>query len=127
MSKDIFLHQTIGDLSAAGLLEAAAVPPVAAGQDDPGGAAPLGPIQRWFTQEMTGDLNHFTMSVLAGLDAGVDAGALARAVDAVVARHPALRARFSRDGGQWLQEPSKRRWTKRRSRRVPGSISRLAR
>jgi amino acid adenylation domain-containing protein/non-ribosomal peptide synthase protein (TIGR01720 family) len=102
--KDIFVHQTIAELAAAGVLELAASPPAAAGQDEPAGPAPLGPIQRWFTQTMTGDLNRFTMSVLAGLGADADAGALARALDAVVAHHHALRMRFRRDAGQWTQD-----------------------
>jgi non-ribosomal peptide synthase protein (TIGR01720 family) len=106
-SKDIFLHQTIGELAAAGVLDHAG--PGTGARDGveeeaAAGPAPLGPIQRWFTQTATGDLSHFTMSVLAELDAGVKADALARAVDAVVAHHDALRMRFSAEAGQWAQD-----------------------
>ncbi|MDG6106862.1 amino acid adenylation domain-containing protein [Dactylosporangium aurantiacum] len=41
----------------------------------------------------------------AWLDGAVDTVALARAVDAVVARHPALRTTFTADGGHALVEP----------------------
>jgi amino acid adenylation domain-containing protein/non-ribosomal peptide synthase protein (TIGR01720 family) len=101
-SKDIFLHQTIAGLSAAGVLDQATAPPGLAAEE--GGPAPLGPIQRWFTQTMTGNLNHFAMSVLAGLDERVDAGALALAVGAVVAHHDALRTRFRDRAGSWAQD-----------------------
>ncbi|HEY4461127.1 MAG TPA: amino acid adenylation domain-containing protein, partial [Streptosporangiaceae bacterium] len=100
-SKDIFLHQTIGELSAAGLLEQAALP---SGADEEAGPAPLGPIQRWFTQTAIGHLGHFTMSVFGELDDQADADALARSVDAVVARHDALRMRLVRRDGQWQQD-----------------------
>jgi amino acid adenylation domain-containing protein/non-ribosomal peptide synthase protein (TIGR01720 family) len=50
------------------------------------------------------DLNHFTMSVLAGLDPAADLDVLAAAVAAVVTRHDALRMRFTRASGQWAQD-----------------------
>ncbi|HEY4464979.1 MAG TPA: amino acid adenylation domain-containing protein, partial [Streptosporangiaceae bacterium] len=102
-SKDIFLHQTIGELAAAGVLDQAGGPSGPVGPDEAGPAL-LGPIQRWFTQTADGHLDHFTMSVLAELDDAVDGDVLARSVDAVVAQHDALRMRFRRHDGDWQQD-----------------------
>ncbi len=108
-SKDIFVYQTIGELSAAGRLTPAQAPPGAA--PDVPGPAPLGPIQRWFTQAAdggeAGDISRFTMSVLVDLDDAVDGEILGRALAAVIDRHEALRMRFTRSAdGQWAQEPA---------------------
>ncbi|MDX3187039.1 non-ribosomal peptide synthase/polyketide synthase [Streptomyces sp. MN03-5084-2B] len=96
-SRDVFRHQSIAELALVAGAEAAAEPE--AGFT---GAAPLTPIQRWFFA--TGHHDHFTMSTLAELDPDVDVPALETAVGAVLARHDALRTRFTRSGDGWRQE-----------------------
>jgi amino acid adenylation domain-containing protein/non-ribosomal peptide synthase protein (TIGR01720 family) len=98
-SRDIFLHQTIGDLAAAlGTASTASVQrPLIEGP------APLTPIQHWFFATH-GPLRHFTMSMLVEVTRDVEVPALAAAVDAVVAEHDALHTRFFRDEGDWRQE-----------------------
>ncbi|MGA9312752.1 MAG: amino acid adenylation domain-containing protein, partial [Pseudonocardiaceae bacterium] len=97
-SKDIFLHQTIAALAPlVGALDA----PVE--QLLPVGPAPLTPVQRWFFSTY-GALRHFTMSMLVELAEELDENALRTAVEAVVARHDALRLRFEQVDGQWWQQ-----------------------
>jgi amino acid adenylation domain-containing protein/non-ribosomal peptide synthase protein (TIGR01720 family) len=96
-SRDIFVHQTIAELALVVRTDA----PVVVEQIT--GPVGLTPIQHWFF-ETYGPQNHFTMSMLLELPADVDRSALAAAVDAVVARHDALRSRFTRVDGQWQQE-----------------------
>ncbi|MEU3648454.1 non-ribosomal peptide synthase/polyketide synthase [Lentzea sp. NPDC034063] len=99
-SKDIFRHQTVAELAVVvgtGVAEPA----------DPDlilGPAPLTPIQRWLLETEHDDPRHFTMSTLAELPPDLDDEALSRALDAVVAHHDALRARFTQVDGQWQQE-----------------------
>jgi amino acid adenylation domain-containing protein/non-ribosomal peptide synthase protein (TIGR01720 family) len=100
-SKDIFLHQTIAALAPlVGALDTAASqpPPLE-------GPAPLAPVQRWFFSTY-GALPHFTMSMLVELAGDLDENALHAAVDAVVARHDALRLRFEQVDGRWCQQAS---------------------
>ncbi|WP_206795720.1 non-ribosomal peptide synthase/polyketide synthase [Amycolatopsis sp. MtRt-6] len=96
-SRDVFRHQTIAELALVAAADAAAEPE--AGFT---GTAPLTPIQRWFFE--TGHHDHFTMSTLAELDPDVDVPALETAVGAVLARHDALRTRFTRTDSGWRQE-----------------------
>ncbi|HWG97931.1 MAG TPA: amino acid adenylation domain-containing protein, partial [Pilimelia sp.] len=101
-AKDLFLHQTVGELAAAlpaGPADAPAEQPVIEGP------APLTPIQHWYF-DTYGPLRHFTMSLHVELAADTDLDALATALDAVVAHHEALRTRFHRAGGGWRQEPA---------------------
>ncbi|WP_103352222.1 non-ribosomal peptide synthetase [Amycolatopsis sp. CA-128772] len=96
-SRDVFRHQSIAELALVAGAEAAAEP-----ETGFTGAAPLTPIQRWFFA--TGHHDHFTMSTLAELDPDVDVPALETALAAVLARHDALRTRFTRVGDGWRQE-----------------------
>ncbi|MDS0140063.1 MULTISPECIES: non-ribosomal peptide synthase/polyketide synthase [unclassified Amycolatopsis] len=91
-SRDVFRHQSIAEL--------ALVAGTGSGAPEAGftGAAPLTPIQRWFFE--TGRHDHFTMSTLAELDPDVSVPALETALGAVLARHDALRTRFTGDGRQ---------------------------
>ncbi|HEY0640037.1 MAG TPA: amino acid adenylation domain-containing protein [Pseudonocardiaceae bacterium] len=73
----------------------------------PAGPAPLTPIQHWLLAAgaaATPDPNHYAMSMVVELAADVDEDALRGAVDALVARHDALRLRFTRDDGRWRQD-----------------------
>jgi amino acid adenylation domain-containing protein/non-ribosomal peptide synthase protein (TIGR01720 family) len=100
-SKDIFLYQTIAEL-AAGI---GAQPASSQMEQEAAGPGPLTPIQHWFLGIGNDERRHFTMSVLAELTDDLDSDALVAAVDAVVAHHDALRMRFARLEGQWLQDP----------------------
>ncbi|WP_112267764.1 non-ribosomal peptide synthase/polyketide synthase [Lentzea terrae] len=100
-SKDIFRHQTIAELAV--VVQAG----TAADSADPDliiGPAPLTPIQRWLLETEHDDPHHFTMSTLAELTPDLDEEVLSAALDAVVAHHDALRARFTELDGQWQQE-----------------------
>uniref|UniRef100_UPI0023DD4643 condensation domain-containing protein n=1 Tax=Nonomuraea lactucae TaxID=2249762 RepID=UPI0023DD4643 len=65
----------------------------------------LTPIQHWFVGQDIADRDHWNWSGMFELAPGADASALARAVDAVVAHHDALRIRFAYDPAQraWVQ------------------------
>ncbi|MGH3875074.1 MAG: amino acid adenylation domain-containing protein, partial [Pseudonocardiaceae bacterium] len=97
-SKDIFTHQTIAALAPVVTTVDTAVeqPPVQ-------GPAPLTPIQHWFFTRY-GALWHFTMSLQLEPAEDLDGNALQIAVEAVVARHDALRLRFTHVDGQWWQQ-----------------------
>ncbi|MBL1100668.1 non-ribosomal peptide synthase/polyketide synthase [Streptomyces coffeae] len=99
-SRDIFLHQTVADLAAA--VAERTAPDTAAERPDDTGPAPLTPIQHWFFATH-GPLRHFTMSMVADLPHDLDETALAAALEAVAAHHPALRTRFAADGDGWRQ------------------------
>ncbi|MEU5261652.1 non-ribosomal peptide synthase/polyketide synthase [Amycolatopsis sp. NPDC021455] len=96
-SRDVFRHQNIAELALVTGVEAPAE-----AESGFAGAAPLTPIQRWFFETGAGD--HFTMSTLAELDPEVELPALETALAAVLARHDALRTRFTRTGDGWRQE-----------------------
>ncbi|WP_254897273.1 non-ribosomal peptide synthetase [Amycolatopsis sp. Hca4] len=91
-SRDVFRHQSIAELALV------AAEPSAEPEAAFTGSAPLTPIQRWFFE--TGGHDHFTMSTLAELDGCVSIPALETALGAVLARHDALRTRFTGDGRQ---------------------------
>ncbi|WP_290059537.1 non-ribosomal peptide synthase/polyketide synthase [Amycolatopsis solani] len=99
-SKDLFRHQTIAELARVVTAGAPVVPAAA----DPGGPAPLGPIQSWLVEHLP-EPWRLTMSVHVVLSS-VDVPALASALRRVAERHDALRMRFSRTDGGWTQEPA---------------------
>ncbi|WP_243762466.1 non-ribosomal peptide synthetase [Streptomyces sp. Tu 3180] len=101
-SRDVFRHQTVADLAAAASARTAAVP--APRRPREGGPAPLTPVQEWFFAAH-GPLRHFSMSMLLDLPRDLDEPALERALEALVAHHPALRTRFLRSGDTWRQHP----------------------
>ncbi|SES14724.1 non-ribosomal peptide synthase domain TIGR01720/amino acid adenylation domain-containing protein [Lentzea xinjiangensis] len=98
-SKDVFLHPTVAELAATATAVTDCAPDAPAA-----GPAPLTPIQEWFFDTAPVSPHHFTMSTHVELAPGLDERALATAVDAVVAHHDALRARFTRDGDRWVQD-----------------------
>src|SRR5204862_4957654 len=68
------------------------------------GPVPLTPIQHWFFETQSVQLEHFNQSMTIELAEDVDAGMLERAMDAVVAHHEALRMRFGVVDGSWMQD-----------------------
>ncbi|MFQ6142325.1 non-ribosomal peptide synthase/polyketide synthase [Streptomyces seoulensis] len=101
-SQDVFRHQTVADLAAAASGRSAALPAPRRPRHDEG-PAPLTPVQEWFLA--THGPRRLSMSMLLDLPADLDDRALERALEAVVTRHPALRARFTRTEDGWRQEP----------------------
>ncbi|PSL53321.1 non-ribosomal peptide synthase protein (TIGR01720 family)/amino acid adenylation domain-containing protein [Saccharothrix carnea] len=94
-AKDVFTHQTVGELATVVGTRA----PAESARPVITGPAPLTPIQRWFFGTRPDGPHDLTMSVLLELAEDVDVTALARAVDTVVVHHDSLRLRF-RDGRQ---------------------------
>ncbi|MEV0691702.1 non-ribosomal peptide synthase/polyketide synthase [Streptomyces sp. NPDC050388] len=102
-SRDVFRHQTVADLAAAAASPRTAdVPAPRRPREE--GPAPLTPVQEWFFATH-GPLRHFSMSMLLDLPHDLDERALERALEALVAHHPALRTRFARSGDTWRQHP----------------------
>ncbi|MFD7192945.1 amino acid adenylation domain-containing protein, partial [Streptomyces sp. NPDC059914] len=100
-SRLLFLNQSVAALAA---VTAPAEELSAPAEAQVAGRVPLTPIQRWFLDEHTVDPDHYAMSVHLRLAPGTDAALLARALDAVVAHHDALRLRYLRQDGDWVQE-----------------------
>ncbi|WP_330277064.1 amino acid adenylation domain-containing protein [Lentzea sp. NBC_00516] len=98
-SRELFLHQTLGELAAV----AQSVERGGPGDEPVVGEVPLTPVQLEFLTSGQVAPHHFTQSFLAELVEDVDEQALRRALDAVTAHHDALRARFVHEGGRWRQ------------------------
>ncbi len=66
------------------------------------------PIQRWFFAQDFAEAHHWNQSVLLTTRETLEPVALAQALAAVVAHHPALTLRFSRGaaGGSWQAQPA---------------------
>ncbi|MCO6734737.1 condensation domain-containing protein, partial [Streptomyces sp. EL9] len=69
------------------------------------GRVELTPVQRWFFDGHTTDPDRYAMSVHVALAPDTDPAVLARALEAIVDHHDALRMRYAPDGeGGWAQE-----------------------
>ncbi|MFJ7181787.1 amino acid adenylation domain-containing protein, partial [Streptomyces massasporeus] len=101
-SRLLFLHQTIASLATT--ITTSDVRPAATAPAQVSGRVGLTPIQSWFLDEHTVDPDHYAMSAHLELAPGTDATLLEGALGAVVAHHDALRMRYARDGGTWIQE-----------------------
>jgi amino acid adenylation domain-containing protein/FkbM family methyltransferase/non-ribosomal peptide synthase protein (TIGR01720 family) len=100
-----FRHQTIAEL-------AAAATRVVSGEGTPAPEdlepIPLTPIQRWWLQQAHPE-SPYNQSVLLAANEPIDPARLARAVDAVLTCHDALRLRIRRDeSGQWVQHVARK-------------------
>ncbi|RII13416.1 Linear gramicidin synthase subunit D [Streptomyces sp. YIM 130001] len=103
--REIYRHPVLADLAAH--LDAGTTPPAdAVSAPTPGAPAaaarggdvsPLAPVQSWFFRHIKTDLHQWNQSVLLELNAPVDPTVLRLALQAVVAAHPALSARFTAD------------------------------
>ncbi|SEQ87628.1 non-ribosomal peptide synthetase [Microlunatus flavus] len=96
-ARQLFEHQTVAELAAvAGAAQSDVERTPATGEQ------PLLPMQRWFFDQNLTQPQHWTQSVLLDPRRPVDVAALGRALDAVVARHDALRLAFRSDeAGRW--------------------------
>ncbi|GCD40788.1 non-ribosomal peptide synthetase [Streptomyces paromomycinus] len=91
-ARDLFRHQTLAGLAA---VAKEATGPTAE-QGLVLGEAGLAPIQHWFFEQQLADAHHYNQAVLVDVTAGaLDLDLLARARDAVVRHHDALRNRFT--------------------------------
>lgn len=103
-ARQIFDHPTVAEL--ARLAEAAETrPPANAGAVRTHSEAQLTPIQRWFMDQGLANPHHFNQSAFLEVPAGTPRDAVQQALDALLARHGALRLRIntSPDGTPALQ------------------------
>jgi amino acid adenylation domain-containing protein len=97
--QQLFQHRTIAELAHAA--PTAALDPV--GDAPPAGPVPPTPIQRWFLAQDLADPAHWNQAIALTASSPLDPARLARAVEAVVAHHEALRLRVERADGAWRQ------------------------
>jgi non-ribosomal peptide synthase protein (TIGR01720 family) len=95
----MFAHATVAELAAV----AGTAPVVVAEQGIVTGPAPLTPIQAAFFEQELPDAHHWNQAFLFRAGERIDAEILTRAVDALLAHHDALRARFVRTAEGWTQ------------------------
>jgi amino acid adenylation domain-containing protein len=97
---DLFSHQTIAALAVVATPTGAPVPATAA----PRQSRPLTAIEQWFFAHTTADPHHFNQSTVLETPSDLDPDRLAAALNAMLARHDALRSRYLRtdsEGWQW--------------------------
>ncbi|MFI5177454.1 MAG: amino acid adenylation domain-containing protein, partial [Vicinamibacterales bacterium] len=95
-TKQLFEHQTVAGLAAVATRRKVQ----GSGGETITGPVPLLPIQRWFFEQELADAHHSTQSALL-IVRGVPAAIVQDAVFALLARHDALRSRFTRTPGGW--------------------------
>jgi amino acid adenylation domain-containing protein/non-ribosomal peptide synthase protein (TIGR01720 family) len=61
------------------------------------------PIQAWFFAEDMPEIHHFNQALMLSAREALDLQALELALEHLMQHHDALRLRFSREGGRWLQ------------------------
>jgi amino acid adenylation domain-containing protein/non-ribosomal peptide synthase protein (TIGR01720 family) len=98
--RQLFQHQTVAELAAV----ANAAPAVRAEQGPVSGPVPLTPIQRWFLDADPVDPRHFNQAVLFETARRLDPAPLGAALARLAVHHDALRLRFRREAGGWVQE-----------------------
>ena len=98
--KLMFEHQTVAELASA----AGSATVVHADQGIVAGTVPLTPIQHWFFEQKLVDAHHWNQALTLEVRGGLDTVALARAMAGVVRHHDALRMRYVRKDGRWVQE-----------------------
>lgn len=98
--KDVFRHQTIRALAAVLAHREAQAPAI----EEESGRLALTPLQRMFFDLQPPSPHHFNQALLLRLAVDVTVEHLEAALYAILHCHPALRSRFSRDGGGWHQE-----------------------
>ncbi len=71
---------------------------------DTAGPVPLLPIQQWFFRSIRTEPQHWNLSYFFEIDSAIETQQLERAIQALVKRHAALRARFSHSDSGWMAE-----------------------
>jgi amino acid adenylation domain-containing protein/non-ribosomal peptide synthase protein (TIGR01720 family) len=100
-ARQLFQHQTIAQLAR---VVTPAPPRPAAPREHITGAIPLTPMQRWFFRQGFPDPHHWNQDILLEVRQPLDMQVLARALEQLVAHHPALRLRFQQTPEGWVQE-----------------------
>ncbi|WP_296268632.1 non-ribosomal peptide synthase/polyketide synthase [Pseudomonas sp. UBA6562] len=96
--RDLFQHQTIQTLAAV-VTQGTGAAQVEQGARQGGSA--LTPIQHWFFDSDVPAPQHWNQAVLLHARQTLDAEALQRALNALVAHHDTLRLRFTETAGRW--------------------------
>jgi amino acid adenylation domain-containing protein/non-ribosomal peptide synthase protein (TIGR01720 family) len=88
--RDVHRHPTVAELAE-----------VVAAKEN--GSFALTPVQKWFFDHDHAEPWHHNMALLLDVTSDADAGAMTRALNAMVRHHEALRLTFSRNGTEWRQ------------------------
>jgi non-ribosomal peptide synthase protein (TIGR01720 family) len=97
--RQLFEHPTVAALARVARTGAAPAAP----RGPVSGEAPLTPAQRRFFARELPDRHHFNMAVMVAPREPLEPAALAAAVAALLEHHDALRLRFTRRDGEWVQ------------------------
>jgi len=98
---DVFLHQTVGKLSASMAERSSA--PAHGEQGMLEGGSGLAPIQAWYLGSGAEELSHFNQSVLLGIDKGIEGVWLEGSVRELLRHHDGLRFVYRRVADGWEQ------------------------
>ena len=100
--REVFSGPRFGELAAALAPEEPSTMPDAGSEE---GEVPLTPIQHWFLATHAPPYDHFNQATWLDATERLDATALRRALETLIARHPMLRCRVQPDGASgWRQE-----------------------
>ncbi len=100
--KDIFIYQTIANLSAVISERSEALKKGEQGLLT--GSSGLLPIQQWYFEKTDKDISFFNQSVILSIDKKVTSELFSRVVEIISQQHDALRFKYTRKDGQWIQE-----------------------
>ncbi|MDN5863891.1 MAG: amino acid adenylation domain-containing protein [Gammaproteobacteria bacterium] len=98
--RDLFENPTIAQL--AQVASTASSPRMHSGEILEG-AVPLTPIQKWFFEQGFEQAHHWNQAFMFAVAAEFDPAAFEQAVQSVFRQHDALRLRFTRQSGAWIQ------------------------
>jgi amino acid adenylation domain-containing protein/non-ribosomal peptide synthase protein (TIGR01720 family) len=101
LPRHVFEHQTVAELAAAAVTEAASGDEVEAEQGPATGEVPLTPIQLRFLEAEPADPHHFNQALLFEVRRLLDPALLGRALRRVIEHHDALRLRLVRGERGW--------------------------
>ena len=97
--RQVFERQTIAELAAV----AGTAREIESEQGEVTGRAPLTPIQKWFFEQDLVNPHHWNQSVTLDVAGEMNPSILEQAFNHLLQRHDALRLRFSKEDGAWLQ------------------------
>jgi non-ribosomal peptide synthase protein (TIGR01720 family) len=97
--KQVFDRQTIAELASV----AGTASDVSAEQSEVVGPLPLTPIQHWFFAQESPNPHHFNQAMLLETRRSLDLDVLKHTIETLLSHHDALRLRFMRKDGEWLQ------------------------
>ncbi|WP_237527621.1 non-ribosomal peptide synthetase, partial [Streptomyces sp. SID2119] len=103
-AKEVFENQSIRRLAALMVPSAPHAPAdPSVNTVERAGTAELAPVQAWFFETLGGDdwLDHWNLPLVLDLDEDYPLPRISQALRAVQEQHPALRARFWREGATW--------------------------